>query len=153
MAVVANLHDKRIVELPDGEIFNTVSHGKGMMQAYAPQVPVEDRWAIIAYLRALQLSRLGDGGRTAAGNRARNSSKRMSQPDDFSNEDPHMPPPLDLSKWRNLPMPIHGRRRAWSRLIGFAAELAARWPGQFRCSLARGVHVLPEPRARVRCFW
>ncbi len=59
MAVVANLHDKRIVELADGEIFNTVSHGKGNMQGYAPQIPVEDRWAVIAYLRALQLSQLG----------------------------------------------------------------------------------------------
>jgi len=59
MAVVANLHDKRIVELPDGEIFSVVSHGRNNMQGYAPQIPVEDRWAIIAYLRALQLSRLG----------------------------------------------------------------------------------------------
>ena len=59
MAVLANLHDKRIVELADGELFNTVSYGKNNMQGYAPQVPVEDRWAIIAYLRALQLSRLG----------------------------------------------------------------------------------------------
>jgi len=59
MAIVANLHDKRIVELADGEIFNTVSNGKNNMQGYAPQIPVEDRWAIIAYLRALQLSRLG----------------------------------------------------------------------------------------------
>jgi len=59
MAIVANLHDKRIVELPDGEIFNTISHGKNNMQPYGPQIPVEDRWAIIAYLRALQLSQLG----------------------------------------------------------------------------------------------
>lgn len=59
MAVVANLHDKRIVELADGDIFNTVSYGKLNMQGYAPQIVVEDRWAIIAYLRALQLSRLG----------------------------------------------------------------------------------------------
>ncbi len=59
MAVVANLHDKRIVELPDGEIFNTVSHGKGLMQGYAPNLAIRDRWAAIAYLRALQLSRLG----------------------------------------------------------------------------------------------
>ena len=59
MAIVANLHDKRIVELADGEVFNTVSQGKGVMQGYAPQITVEDRWAIIAYLRALQLSRLG----------------------------------------------------------------------------------------------
>ena len=59
MSVVANLHDKRIVEMADGELFNTVSHGKNLMQGYAPQIPVEDRWAIIAYLRTLQLSRLG----------------------------------------------------------------------------------------------
>lgn len=59
MAVVANLHDKRIVELADGDIFNTVSYGKLNMQGYASQIGVEDRWAIIAYLRALQLSRLG----------------------------------------------------------------------------------------------
>jgi len=59
MAVVANLHDKRIVELTDGELFNTVSYGKGLMQGYAGNLPVRDRWAAIAYLRALQLSRLG----------------------------------------------------------------------------------------------
>ena len=59
MQVVANLHDKRIVELADGEVFNIASYGKNNMQGYAPQIPVEDRWAVIAYLRALQLSRLG----------------------------------------------------------------------------------------------
>jgi len=57
--VVANLHDKRIVELADGEIFNTISEGKGVMQGYGPQIPTADRWAIVAYLRALQLSHLG----------------------------------------------------------------------------------------------
>jgi len=58
MMTVANLHDKRIVALPDGEIFNTITHGKNTMGAYGPTVPVEERWAIIAYLRALQLSRV-----------------------------------------------------------------------------------------------
>ncbi len=59
MTVVANLHDKRIVELTDGELFNTVSYGKGLMQGYAADLGIQDRWAAIAYLRALQLSRLG----------------------------------------------------------------------------------------------
>jgi mono/diheme cytochrome c family protein len=62
MAVVANLHDKRIVELTDGELFNTVSYGKGLMQGYAGNLPIQDRWAAVAYLRALQLSRLGSLG-------------------------------------------------------------------------------------------
>jgi len=56
MPAVANLHDKRIVELADGEIFNTITHGKGLMGAAGPLLPAEDRWAVIAYLRALQLS-------------------------------------------------------------------------------------------------
>ena len=59
MAVVANLHDKRIVELADGELFNTVSYGRGLMQGYGANLPIQDRWAAISYLRALQLSRLG----------------------------------------------------------------------------------------------
>jgi mono/diheme cytochrome c family protein len=59
MPSVANLHDPRIVDLPDGEIFNTITHGKNLMGAYGPMVPVRDRWAIIAYVRALQLSWLG----------------------------------------------------------------------------------------------
>lgn len=71
MAVVANLHDKRIVELADGEIFNTISHGKGVMQGYAPQITTEDRWAVVAYLRALQLSRLGNVDDLAAETRAK----------------------------------------------------------------------------------
>jgi hypothetical protein len=59
MPTVANLHDKRIVEMTDGEIFNTITFGKNTMGAYGPIVPAEDRWAIVAYLRALQLSWLG----------------------------------------------------------------------------------------------
>ena len=59
MAAVANLHDKRLVEMTDGEIFTTVTYGKGLMGAAGPLLPTEDRWAVIAYLRALQLSWLG----------------------------------------------------------------------------------------------
>ncbi len=59
MPTIANLHDKRIVELPDGEIFNTIGYGKSTMMGYATVLDVPDRWAIVAYLRALQLSWLG----------------------------------------------------------------------------------------------
>lgn len=59
MAVVANLHDQRIVEMRDGELFYVITHGRNLMGAYASTITTEDRWAIIAYLRALQLSRLG----------------------------------------------------------------------------------------------
>ena len=41
---------------PEGHIFNTISVGIRNMPGYGPQIPVEDRWAIVAYVRALQLS-------------------------------------------------------------------------------------------------
>lgn len=59
MPAVANLHDLRIVTMADGEIFNTITFGKNTMGAYGPLVPARDRWAIVAYVRALQLSWLG----------------------------------------------------------------------------------------------
>jgi mono/diheme cytochrome c family protein len=59
MPAVANLHDQRIVVMTDGEIFNTITRGKITMAAYGPLMPAEDRWAVIAYLRALQLSWFG----------------------------------------------------------------------------------------------
>jgi mono/diheme cytochrome c family protein len=58
MTVVADLHDKRIVEMADGELFYVITHGRNLMQPYGPNITVADRWAIIAYLRALQLSQL-----------------------------------------------------------------------------------------------
>ena len=59
MPAVANLHDKRIVTMTDGEIFNTITHGKNTMGAVGPLLPTQDRWAVVAYVRALQLSWLG----------------------------------------------------------------------------------------------
>lgn len=50
----ANFHDDRFRRMADGEIFNTLSNGIRTMPSYRHQVPAEDRWAIIAYLRALE---------------------------------------------------------------------------------------------------
>jgi mono/diheme cytochrome c family protein len=62
MGVIADLHDpkppRRVVQQPDGEIFNTITFGKNLMGPYGPNVSVEDRWAIVAYVRALQRSHL-----------------------------------------------------------------------------------------------
>jgi len=58
MANVANFHDERLIKLTDGEIFNTITHGKNLMGPYADKLDVSDRWAVISYVRALQLSRL-----------------------------------------------------------------------------------------------
>lgn len=62
MAVIADLHDaatRKVPQQADGEIFNTIGYGKGLMQGYAANVTIQDRWAIVAYVRALQRSHLG----------------------------------------------------------------------------------------------
>jgi mono/diheme cytochrome c family protein len=41
---------------PDGWFYQVISEGYGLMPSYAPQLTVEERWAVVAYLRALQLS-------------------------------------------------------------------------------------------------
>jgi mono/diheme cytochrome c family protein len=58
LVAMANFHDKRLIDMTDGEIFNTITYGKNLMGAYGANVMVEDRWAIISYVRALQRSQL-----------------------------------------------------------------------------------------------
>jgi cytochrome c553 len=58
MVGMANFHEQRLVAMTDGEIFNTITHGKNLMGAYGATVNPHDRWAIIAYMRALQRAHL-----------------------------------------------------------------------------------------------
>jgi len=74
MVAMANFHDKRLVLMPDGEIFNTITYGKTLMGAYGPQIPINDRWAIVAYIRALQRSRLATTDDVPASERLRLAS-------------------------------------------------------------------------------
>lgn len=53
---VANLHQQRLRDMTDGEIYNTIANGKNTMLGYGGVIQVPDRWAIVAYLRALQRS-------------------------------------------------------------------------------------------------
>jgi cbb3-type cytochrome c oxidase subunit III len=51
-----SFHDERLVKAPVGYFFDVVTNGFGIMPDYASQIPAQDRWDIIAYVRALQLS-------------------------------------------------------------------------------------------------
>jgi mono/diheme cytochrome c family protein len=48
--------DPRVRELPDGQLFRVISDGYGLMPSYASHLSVEQRWAVVAYVRALALS-------------------------------------------------------------------------------------------------
>lgn len=61
-AVIGNIPATNLIGFPkatypDGQIFETITHGKGQMSGYGYNIPVNDRWAIVAYVRALQAAR------------------------------------------------------------------------------------------------
>lgn len=50
-------HQERLRQVPNGYLFDVATNGFGAMQGYSAQISPRDRWAIVAYVRALQLSR------------------------------------------------------------------------------------------------
>jgi mono/diheme cytochrome c family protein len=66
----SSYHVDRLRMAPLGYFFDVVTNGFGVMPSYAAQVPVEDRWAIAAYVRTLQLSQQFDAAKLATTERA-----------------------------------------------------------------------------------
>ena len=62
-SAIKDLHDPSVVKMNDGQLYRVITvgnlEGKGLMKGYANTLDITDRWAIVAYVRALQLSRLG----------------------------------------------------------------------------------------------
>jgi mono/diheme cytochrome c family protein len=54
MLTTPTYHDDRLRGMAEGEIFNTITHGKNTMLPYADKLSPDDRWAVVAYVRALQ---------------------------------------------------------------------------------------------------
>jgi mono/diheme cytochrome c family protein len=54
----ASFHQEKILKYPDGQIFDVITNGQGLMPAYRWPIPPSDRWAIVAYVRELQRKRL-----------------------------------------------------------------------------------------------
>ncbi|MBW8780392.1 MAG: cytochrome c [Verrucomicrobia bacterium] len=59
MGATPSYHDVRLRQMAEGEIYNTITNGKGNMLSYADKITPEDRWAVIAYVRALQRAQNG----------------------------------------------------------------------------------------------
>lgn len=66
-----SFHIDRLRESPPGHYFDVITNGLGAMQDYSAQISVEDRWAIVAYIRALQLSQNATVSDVPAAERAR----------------------------------------------------------------------------------
>jgi mono/diheme cytochrome c family protein len=74
----ASFNDDRLRQAPVGHFFYAITNGWGAMPSYAPQIPAQDRWAIVAYIRALQLSQQSQGTPAPAAAAANASSPAQS---------------------------------------------------------------------------
>jgi mono/diheme cytochrome c family protein len=63
----ATFHDPKIVKYADGQIFDVITNGQGLMSGYRWPIPPADRWAIVAYVRELQRERQARAATAAAG--------------------------------------------------------------------------------------
>jgi mono/diheme cytochrome c family protein len=62
----ASFNDDRLRQAPVGHFCDAMTNGWGAMPSYAPQIPVQDRWAIVAYIRALQASQQNTAAASAS---------------------------------------------------------------------------------------
>ena len=53
-------HISRLQSVPDGEVFKVISQGRGRMPPFGKRIEPQDRWAVVGYIRALQLSQSAD---------------------------------------------------------------------------------------------
>jgi mono/diheme cytochrome c family protein len=70
MGATPSYHDDRLRSTPDGDLFHTISAGKGNMLSYADKLEPTDRWAVVAYVRALQRAQTGTTLDVAPANKA-----------------------------------------------------------------------------------
>ena len=63
----ASFHQEKILKYPDGQIFDVITNGTGLMAGYRWPIPPPDRWAIIAYVRDLEQKRLANAANAVVG--------------------------------------------------------------------------------------
>jgi mono/diheme cytochrome c family protein len=77
----SSFHTDRLRQQPIGYFFDVMTQGFGQMSSYASQVPPEDRWAIAAYLRALQLSQHAELAQLSPADREKLAAATFAKPD------------------------------------------------------------------------
>jgi mono/diheme cytochrome c family protein len=78
--IPADIHTDRLRSVPPGYLYQVIKNGYGAMGDYGDQIPVNDRWAIVAYLKALQFSRDASLNDAPADQRGQLNGGSQSQP-------------------------------------------------------------------------
>lgn len=95
-------HTDRLRQAPVGHFYDVITNGYGGMLNYAAQVQPRDRWAIVAYIRALQYSQNAPIDELAQADRSKIPSASQAPPKALANE-PIAPPDTDVTDFPNQP--------------------------------------------------
>jgi mono/diheme cytochrome c family protein len=90
-------HIERLQKAPAGYFFDVITNGLGIMQGYSAQIPAQDRWAIIAYIRALQLSQNASAAELPSGQTVPSAMPKF-EGDAPSGASPVKPAPVKAAK-------------------------------------------------------
>jgi hypothetical protein len=96
-----SFHQDRLRQAPNGDLFDDITNGFGAMYGYSAQIPPRDRWAIIAYVRALQLSRNAKAADLPAELREKLSQSGSSSAEPSGEKKPESGTTKDLTGGRN----------------------------------------------------
>ena len=150
-AQAGNLHTARLQAAPLGHFFNVISNGYGAMPEYGTQVAAEDRWAIAAYIRALQLSQNATTADVAAGAHVEQLSaiaEREGLPPTFG-DDWVMPPTAVTGTPTSQPYVLPGVGAASAMGVGGGANVGPRnsapTPANQTSILSRSDRTSPPP--------
>jgi mono/diheme cytochrome c family protein len=86
--VPPTFHQDRIRHMPDGQLFATITNGKNNMPPYAMQLHVDERWAIVGYVRALQVAQPKLGAQAALAPTAAPGGTSLPAPGGTSTSEP-----------------------------------------------------------------
>jgi mono/diheme cytochrome c family protein len=87
-----SFHIERLHQVQDGYFYDVITNGFGQMSSYAPQVKPADRWAIVSYVRALQLSRRAPAAALTAAERQRLAAAAAPATEPYATEPPAAEP-------------------------------------------------------------
>jgi mono/diheme cytochrome c family protein len=150
--LAADFHSERLRQIPLGHLFSVITNGYGAMPNYAAELTPQDRWAVAAYIRALQLSQNARASDIAAGEKPealQTIALRTGLPTSFADrwKAPTLTPAIAVAPPRPVQLEATAAPVAATAVVDKPIESAA--PGKSPAALAPQQPAPPMPEAKA----
>ena len=116
-----DFHSEYLRKIPIGHFYNVITHGYGAMYSYEARIPVRQRWAIAAYIRALQYSQDASSGRLTSDVKKLAEAEKPGQPTQDDRKSPGRGPEMNPN---GTLYPLLERIRSRALVVGLAGAAA-----------------------------